>query len=261
MAPPSVTWISVAPVKGLALLQRDEVRLERSGVTDDRRFHLISPTGRLLNGKQLAPLVQVTPDWVEESGFLSLRFPDGTVVADIIELGEPVATDFYQLRDVRGRLVVGPWSDALSDFLGQPVRLVQPERQNDGTDRGPGIVTILSTGSLDALRDRAGLAEAIDPRRFRMLFGVDGVDRHEEDSWKGRTVQIGQAEVHVRGNVGRCIVTSRHPETGARTLATLDLLAEYREDVETTEPLPFGVWGTVATPGRVRLGDQVVPPA
>ena len=47
------------------------------------------------------------------------------------------------------------------------------------------------------------------------------------------------------GNVGRCIVTSRNPETGARTIPTLDILAEYRYGVETTEPLPFGVWGKV----------------
>src|SRR5262245_50515278 len=126
MTPPSVRWISVAPVKGLALQQRDEVHVERSGVAEDRRFHLIAENGRLLNGKQCAPLVQVTPDWVEESGFLSLRFPDGTIVAGLVDLGDPVETNFYRSRDVSGRLVVGPWSEALSDFLGQPVRLVQP---------------------------------------------------------------------------------------------------------------------------------------
>jgi uncharacterized protein YcbX len=60
------------------------------------------------------------------------------------------------------------------------------------------------------------------------------------------------------GNVGRCLVTSRHPESGARNLATLDVLAAYRAGIETTEPLPFGVWGTVAQPGVVRLGDPVV---
>ena len=41
--------------------------------------------------------------------------------------------------------------------------------------------------------------------------------------------------------------------------ATLDTIAAYRAEVETEEPLPFGVWGEVAEPGRVRLGDEVVP--
>ena len=64
------------------------------------------------------------------------------------------------------------------------------------------------------------------------------------------SVRIGEATVLVRGNVGRCIVTSRHPETGVRNFATLDVLAEYRDGVPTTEALPFGVWAKVEEPGR-----------
>jgi MOSC domain-containing protein YiiM len=42
-------------------------------------------------------------------------------------------------------------------------------------------------------------------------------------------------------------------------LPTLDLLGSYRDAVESTEPLPFGVWGRVVEPGTVRVGDEVVP--
>ena len=176
----------------------------------------------------------------------------------MVELGEPVTTSFYG-RPVEGRIVDGPWADALSSFVGRPLRLVQPVEPGGGLDRGGGAVTLLSTASLEAIREAAGADTPVDPRRFRMLFGVEGVEPHEEDSWIGRRVRIGEATALLRGNVGRCVVTSRDPDTGERTLATLDALAEYRGDVETTEPLPFGVWGTVAEPGRVRLGDAVVP--
>ena len=256
---PNLSWIFVAPVKGFAVVPRDEVELGPHGIDDDRRFHLIGAEGRLLNGKQLAPLVQIVPEWVEESGFLSLSFPTGEVVSGVIELGERVTTNFYGRRDVEGRLVEGPWSEAISTFVGRPLRLVQPVEPGAGRDRRPASVSLLSTGSLEAMRKAGGVDEPIDPRRFRMLFGVDGVDPHEEDTWIGRRVRIGQAEVELCGNVGRCIVTSRNPETGARTIPTLDILAEYRHGVETTEPLPFGVWGKVTEPGRVRLGDDVVP--
>ena len=70
-------------------------------------------------------------------------------------------------------------------------------------------------------------------------------------------MRIGETVVEVGGNVGRCIVTSRHPETGVRNLPTLDFLAEYRDGVETTEPLPFGIWAQVEEPGRVALGDEI----
>ena len=92
-----------------------------------------------------------------------------------------------------------------------------------------------------------------------MLVEVTGCRAHEEDEWVGGRVRIGEATVDLRGNVGRCIVTSRHPETGVRNLPTLDVLAEYRSEVPTTERLPFGVWGAVSEPGRVRLGDAVEP--
>ena len=44
-----------------------------------------------------------------------------------------------------------------------------------------------------------------------------------------------------------------------RNLPTLDVLAEYRAGVETSEALPFGIWGHVEEPGSVRLGDPVDP--
>jgi uncharacterized protein YcbX len=145
----------------------------------------------------------------------------------------------------------------LSSFVGRPLRLVQPTQPGGGLDRGRGAVSLLSTASLEALRAVANSDDPVDSRRFRMLFGVEGIGPHEEDTWLGRQVRIGEATVLLCGNVGRCVVTSRDPDSGARTLPTLDLLAEYRGEVETTEPLPFGVWGEVVEPGRVRLGDPV----
>jgi len=253
-----VAWITVAPVKGMALEQHSEVQLELFGVPGNRRFHVIGDDGRLLNGKQLGELQQITPTWNEEDRTLILRFPDGRVAEGTVELDGPVTTSFYG-REVDGRVVDGPWAEALTEFVGRDLRLVQASAAGDAVDRGPASVSVLSTGSLEAMREAAGTREPIDPRRFRMLFGVEGVDPHEEDSWIGRRVRIGEAEVAFEGNVGRCIVTSRHPETGVRNLPTLDVLAEYREQVETTERLPFGVWGTVSEPGRVRLGDAVTP--
>jgi len=255
-----VAWITVAPVKGMALEQRSEVELEMFGVRGNRRFHLIGDDGRLLNGKQLGELHQIVPTWNEQDGTLVLRFPDGRVAEGTVELdGDgPVTTSFYG-RAVEGRVVRGPWAEALTEFIGRDLRLVQAVAAGDAVDRGPASVSVLSTGSLEAMQAAAGIREPIDPRRFRMLFGIEGVGAHEEDSWIGRRVRLGDAIVAVQGNVGRCIVTSRHPETGVRNLPTLDVLAEYREQVETTERLPFGVWGTVSEPGRVRLSDAVEP--
>jgi hypothetical protein len=90
-----------------------------------------------------------------------------------------------------------------------------------------------------------------------MLIGVSGAGAHEEDEWIGRRVRVGDAVIVPAGNVGRCVVTTRDPETALPTLDTLALLARYRRDLDTTEPLAFGVWARVETAGRVALGDEV----
>ena len=61
----------------------------------------------------------------------------------------------------------------------------------------------------------------------------------------------------MHGHVGRCLVTSRDPETGEVDLPTLDLLRDYRGELNSTEPLPFGIYGEVLQGGAVRLGDPV----
>jgi uncharacterized protein YcbX len=148
----------------------------------------------------------------------------------------------------------GPWREALSTLHGSPVRIVRPD--------GPGQlqltpVTLVSRASLERLGREAG-GDAVDGRRFRMLFDLDGCGPHEEDGWDGRRVRIGEAVVRVAGPVERCAVTTRNPETGEVDLDTLGLIRGYREPRDGVT-IPFGVYARVETPGLVRGGDPVEP--
>ena len=253
----TVTWLSLAPVKGLALTSVDAVELAATGVRGDRRFYLVNDEGVLINAKRAGRLLAVRSEI--DGDRLALRFPDGTVVEDEIAPGAVVETSFYG-RPVGGRLVEGPWSEALSEHAGLSLRLVRTQREGDGLDRGARAgASLVSTASLDALAAAAGLDARVDGRRFRMTIGIDGVAAHAEDGWLGRRVDVGEAVLVPRGNVGRCAVTTLDPDRGVRTLDTLGALAGYRGDVPTTEPLPFGIWCEVVQPGRVALGDAVAP--
>jgi uncharacterized protein YcbX len=251
-----VAWITIAPVKGLALVEREQASLDERGVHDDRRFHLIDEQGLLVNGKRFGRLVQVVPDWNETDGVLRLTLPEGRQLEGAIDLGEPVSTIFYG-RPVPGRVVNGPFGKALSELVGERLRFIRSDEPGDGVDRGSGgAVTILGAASLDRLAKVAGV-ESVDRRRFRMLFGIDGIAAHEEDTWIGRRVSLGEAVVEPLGNVGRCAVTTQNPDTGLPDLATLHALTAYRGIMITTEPLPFGIVGRVVKPGLVRIGDPV----
>lgn len=249
---PRVAWINVAPIKGLALLARETVRVERWGIAEDRRFHLIDDDGRLINGKVAGSLMQIRPE-IDGDRHLTLHLPDGSTVAGEPQLGERVITSFYG-RPVEGRVVGGPFAAAISAVAERSLRLVMPDAPGEGVDRGnDGAVSLLSVAALATLGP-----EPLDGRRFRMTFGIEGVDAHAEDGWLGREVRIGDEAVVVpTGNVGRCLITSRNPDTGTPDFDTLGALRERRTGVPTTEPLPFGVHATVLQGGTVRLGDEV----
>jgi uncharacterized protein len=253
-----VTRISIAPVKGLALQRVGEVELGANGVAENRRLHLVDAAGRLVNGKASMRLSLVASRLDRETGTLALEFPGGEVVAGALELGEPFETVFFG-RPAGGRIVVGPWAAALSAFSGLELRMIMSDEVGAASDRGPDAgVSIISSASIADLAHTGGV-EGLDPRRFRMLFEIDGVDAYAEDTWIGRDVRIGDAVVHPLGNIGRCVVTTCDPDTGERDFDTLGVLAGYRRGIETTEPLPLGVVGDVVATGRVRVGDAVIP--
>lgn len=249
----TVTALYTAAIKGTRIRSVEQVVLDERGATGDRKFFVADARGRMRNGKQLGSLQAVVAQF--EPPLLRLEFPDGSVVDGEIELGEPVTAQFFS-HEVTGRLVVGPWSQALSDFCGQPLRLLESGSAVDRGAKGP--VSLVSRASLRRLGEQGG-TEPYDVRRFRMLIEVDGVAAHAEDGWLGQRLQVGGAVLRFEGNIGRCLVTGRDPETGEVDAPTLDLLRGYRRELETTEPLPFGVYGRVLRPGTVNVGDTLEP--
>jgi uncharacterized protein YcbX len=251
-----VVRICIAPVKALHVVNPDEVELTHSGVAGDRRFWLVAAAGRLVNDKSHPELLRVHAEWDERTRRLALDFPEGRVEGTV-ELGGPVAATLYG-GPHPSRAVPGPWQDALSDFVGEPLTLLWSESGAVDRGVGGGAATLVSRASLERLGEEAGATGPVDGRRFRMLFEIDGVEPHGEDEWIGAQVAIGDSVVAPVGNVGRCAVTKTNPDTGEIDLDTLGTLAAYRGEREgRTEPLPFGVHAAVVQPGRVRVGDAV----
>jgi uncharacterized protein YcbX len=253
-----VAWIHIAPIKALAVQELEQVDLGREGVENDRRFCIVDVDGKMLNAKRVQRFVAVRPHFDAAMRHLKLDIPDGSTVNGAVDLGDPISVLIHG-RTVPARVVDGPWSAALSALAERPVRLVRFDNRGEGVDRadeGAGA-SLLSEGSLRAIAKASGESGPVDPRRFRMLFGITGVDAHAEDTWIGSRVHIGSAVVLPGGDIGRCAVTTLDPMTGRSDLDTLAALAKYRREKVTSEPLPFGVWAEVVEAGVVRLGDAV----
>lgn len=271
--PAKVAWISIAPVKGMRVQSLEEAELTEMGVPGDRAFFLIDETGAMVNGKRLGSLMELVPEHDLENAWLKIAFPGGNTVEGEVRTGDPETVTFFG-NEESARPVHGGFSEAISNHTGQKVRLMESPPERGGVDRGKwGGVTLLGAASLNALREAgrefACAGESADPgsadpgpidgRRFRMTFGVEGTPAYAEDGWVGQELRIGDALIRVGAHVGRCAVTTRDPESGETDLKTLHFLRYSREDVDSFEALPFGVYGQVLEPGKVRLGDPVVP--
>jgi uncharacterized protein YcbX len=250
----TVTALAVTAVKGMRLRPVDAVELSELGARGDRAFYVIDERRRLMNGKGAGGMQAVVPDYDVDAGQLTFTFPAGEVVTGDVELGDEIQTNYFDSIHF-ARELVGPWADALSEFMDQPVRLVAAA--GVGADRGrAGSVSLMSRASLRHLAEVAG-SEPVDGRRFRMLIEIEGVEAHVEDDWVRHKVRVGAALVEWHGHVGRCATTTRDPDSGDVTFPTLHVLAAYRKQHPSEEPLPFGIYGEVLEGGPVHVGDTV----
>jgi uncharacterized protein YcbX len=251
----TVSGLAITPVKATRLRAVDRVWLDRYGARENRRFFLIDEDDQMVNATHLGALNTVVSTYSDGDRGLSLAFPDGRVLEDDVTLGDEIVTSFYK-EPMPARLVLGEWSKAISDHVGKQLRLVEAG-EGGAVDRGPtGAVTLISRASLARLADQAGRPN-VDSRRFRMLIEVDGIAAHEEDGWVGRRLRLGEVLLRAQGHVGRCVITSRHPETGEIDLHTLRILGGYRRHLDTTEPVSFGIYGEIVRPGEIRVGETV----
>ena len=249
---PSVARFSISPVRSLGLQHPDEIDVTEVGVVEDRRFFLTDDANRLVDRLIVGPLVRIDTRTDPGATMLWMRFPDGSIIEGEVQLGDAVETPIHGRTGV-GRVVIGPWGKALSAFTGKPITVIRCDRPG-GTRRG-NPTSIISDGSLRELARHAGLNQ-VDGRRFRMLIDLEGAEPHEEDTWIGRRIAVGDAVLRVTKPDARCAITTQHPETGMRDLDTLRTLIAYR-GLREGKHADFGVLADVEQPGRIRVGDAV----
>ncbi len=89
-----------------------------------------------------------------------------------------------------------------------------------------------------------------------MLIELEGGAAHEEDTWVGCRIGLGETVLRISAPVARCAMTTHDPDTGERDYDTLRAIKEYRGQVNGKD-LMFGVSARSRRPGVIRLGDEV----
>ena len=257
----TLSALHVFPLKSGAALSPDQVEVTPLGLRHDRHWMLVDADGRFISGRQQAKLLrlQVRP------------------TTDALQLGIEGRWHAVQQPAHVERIQVSVWKDsisaahwpgadpALSDWLGQPVRLVHRDENatravdadyaqaGDQVSFADGFpILLLSTAAVDSLNER--LAEPVTALHFRPNLLIDGSAPHAEDQWK--RIRIGEIEFDVVKPCTRCVLTTVDPMTGARrgNGEPLQTLKDYRRSAK---GITFGQNLIPRGSGLLRIGDPV----
>lgn len=246
----TVSRFNVTPVKSTALHHPDSIDLRHDGAVGDRRFLFARSDGTRLRGISKAPLMPIVSTWSMRDERLAMRFPDGSSVeGSAFPVGERVGIKLFD-RTVPARALDPIFSDAIRRVVEDETlsifRVDEPEFAG-----GMHRASVISLASIVDVGSRGGDAR-LDPRRFRMLIELDGVEAYGEDGWCGRRLRVGDAVLHLGQRIHRCVMTNLAPDTGSNDFDTLTVLAQHRK---VGKELLLGVYGDVERPGRIEIGD------
>jgi uncharacterized protein YcbX len=246
-------------------LPTDAAVVEPRGLVHDRRWMVVEPTGRFITGRELPRLTLLRAE-PEVSGVLSLQAPDMVPIQVTVPEGDARIPVTVWKSDVLARPCDAAADAWLSDFLGQPVRLVHMggdvHRPMTSDLSGSGEVYSYAHSSPHVLTTRCAvelvntkLVRRVSPLRFRPNLIVDGAPAHAEDGWS--RIRVGDVELEVGKACVRCVFTTVDPERGERDAdgQPLRTLVGYRRS---EEGVTFGRNLIPRTAGTLRLGDPVV---
>ena len=262
MTHPTLSAITIYPVKSLAGISVNSWKVCKTGLQYDRKWMLIDNAGQFLSQRKLPQMVLIKTALTDRhlilsaSGMENLPLPLNPVDGDIIN-----STIWHDHCDAR---IVSTEADQwLSDFLKMDCRLVyqsddviRPVDANYGqatdsvafSDGFPFL--IISENSLVSLNHQMQLNLAMT--RFRPNLVISGCPAYTEDSW--REISIGAIDFRLPKACSRCSIPTIDPDTaqtGKEPLRTLNRLRKWQNKVY------FGQNALHNQSGTLTVGDTV----
>lgn len=235
------------PIKGIGVEALDQVRLSAGLPLPLDRAWAVLEEGHLdqegwrscnhfIRGAKGPSLMAVTCQTTDES--LILRHPD-----------RPDLTLDLSAFQAASEALVAWLGPIYPETRAAPAKLV-PSPAQGMTDTNFASLSVLGRASLDALSEKLG--QALDPRRFRGNFWLDGLAPFEEFSLVGKTIAIGDATLEIVEQITRCRATEVNPLNGIRDAGTLRALQDHWGHTD------FGVYARVLTGGDIAIGNKVI---
>jgi uncharacterized protein len=270
----SVNQLCVYPIKSCAGVSLTDSLLIETGLEFDRAWMVVDAHGMFVTQRQLPRMALIQPTLkslemvLRAPGMMALHVALDTVekATQVQVWNDKVAA--YDMGDLAAQ-----W---LTDFLGQPLRLVRfdPEQkrlsnkswtgsieaENAFSDGFPILVT--STASLIEVNRRLRLAGQADitMTRFRPNVVLDGLDAHGEDHLDELVFATAQGEIRLKlvKPCTRCSIPDVDPLTGVQGHAVGDVLASYRADARMQGALTFAMNAVIVSgiDAELKVGMQ-----
>lgn len=256
-----ISEIIYYPVKSLGAISVPEIKLDRFGIQNDRRFMLVDQGANFVSQRKHPRLSLISANLKVDGLVVSgdelgeLFFPYDAFIHDV---------DVQVWSDVVSAKFIDPrFSAKLSDWLGMPVRMVYMEdsavRQVDReffeqdqnvsfADAFPLLLT--NTASLKDLNEK--LDQGVPMGRFRPNIVFEGDKAFQEDGW--RRVSIGGIDFDLVKPCSRCGMTTIN-EKGELEKEPLKTLASYRKN---DFGVCFGQNIVHLAHGTLKVGDVLV---
>jgi hypothetical protein len=240
---PRLARITVYPVKSLDGLDRDRTGFAGEGLELDRAYALVDEHGNYVNGKRERAVHRLKSVFDPDARTLRLSAPgQGTRTFSLPEPTAAAATD----PGGGGAADDDALTAWLSDYFGYPVSLRYDGAGGFPDDTAAAGPTVVSTATI---REVASWFPDIDAdgmrRRLRANLEIGGVPAFWEDRLfadRDHVVSFSIGEVTFDGvnPCQRCVVPSRHPDTGEETEGFRERFVERRR--ETMPPWSGGDW-------------------
>lgn len=218
------------PVKAMGGEALEVAPLDRRGISWDRWYAVEDDDGRFAAAKS------------------SRRFRRRDAV---FGFAAAVVNGRVRVRSHGGEWPAGdPALDALlTELMGDPVRVAE---ERDVQHQDGGQVSLVGSASLAWCAEH--LQADLDPRRLRVNIVLDTDEPFIEETWLGRSVTIGDAELRVVERIPRCrTVDIVQAQEGVRT--TTNLL----RPLTLAREMCLGMYAEVVRPGPIRIGDHAEP--
>lgn len=253
MVLPVVRFLARHPVKGFSAQALDRVRLVAGAhFPGDRLFAIENgPTGFEPAHPQHLPkfrflCLMKTP----RLAAFATHYDDATGVLSITRGGRLLAAGDLGSAEGREAIEVFCAAEFADDLRGAPKVLTAPDGFRFMDSARSGFVSLLNLASVRDIARLVGRDE-VDPARFRMNIGIDGLPPWGEFDLIGKDIEIGQVRLRVLKATERCSATNVAPRRGISDLAVPQALLRAFGHVN------CGVYAEVVEGGDICVGDPV----